>query len=189
MSRFSTIIAFLCILGMAPLAQAGFHMEPHVGFGLSNKWEQGSSSGDLSKTITGIKLGYQAPMGLQVGGEIQIGTGTFDQDNTVFLNDIDSVDVGIGPYLGYQSPLGIRGYVGVFRSALALDDAADNTFTGVGFKLGAGYRIIDWFAVNLEYITTSYDKFDNSFGDGDLDPKVKVNTVMLVASFPFHFGG
>ncbi len=189
MTRFSALLAIVCVMGFSPLAQAGFHMEPHIGFGVSNDWDSGSDSGDLSKTIGGIKLGYQADMGLQVGGEIQIGTGTFKQSSGTFGTDVDMVDVGIGPYLGYQSMLGIRGYLGVFRSAMALNDTLDSTLTGVGFKLGAGYRFVDWFALNLEYITTSYDEADTNLGSGSIDPKFKVNTIMLVASFPFNFGG
>lgn len=182
---FTKLLVVLGVVCGVSAAQAGFHFEPYLGFGVSGTWEQGSSDGDMSQTNYGVKLGYQAPMGFQVGGDIQLGTGSIESGSS----DLDYAALGLGAYVGYQSMMGVRGYLSyLFNNALALDSAFDPIYTGSGIKLGVGYRIIEWFAVNLEYHMMTYDEYETSLGSTGIED-LKTNVIAINVSFPFNFGG
>ncbi len=185
----ATIVAFISTFTF--YANAGFHLEPNIDYTLSGEWEQGNADDDLSMLLIGVKLGYQAPMGLQVGGDIQIGAGSIDAGNS----DFDSAQVDFGAYLGYQSPIGIRASFSYYLgSALAIDGAGDPTYTGNGFRLGVGYSFkrqnLSWLAVNLNYSIRSYDEIDDNFtiGSQSLINDFETESIMLSVSFPFNFG-
>lgn len=184
MRNFTTkLLSVFVVLGVASAANAGFHLEPFLGTSLSGGWEQGNSSGDYSTTNFGTRLGYQSPMGFQVGGEIQLGTGSVESGTA--SNNTGLAD--FGAYFGYQSAMGFRGYFTyMFTSALVIDSGLiDPAYTGSGFKIGGGYSVLPWLAFNLEYHMMTYDEVDV----GTLTEDLKTDAVMLVVSFPFDFGG
>ena len=88
--------AFLWSVG----AQAGIHFEPYLGFGVSGDFENSSLKGSLSRTNFGFKLGYQAPMGFQLGIDLQFGTGSLDYDGSTV--SVNHANADFGAYLGYQ---------------------------------------------------------------------------------------
>ena len=191
---FTRLMVAMAALGFSTTAFAGFHMEPYVGANITGDYEfsgLGGTSGDYSRTNFGIKLGYQAPVGIQIGGDIQLGTGSYDA--SAGGGDADSANAEFGAYLGYQSMMGLRGYVGyMFSSAVIVDQVpSDDTYTGNGFKLGVGYSFmamnVPWFAVNLEYHMMSYDEVETNSVSSTVD--FTNNAIMIVASFPFNFGG
>ncbi len=166
-------------------ANAGFHLEPYIGKSLSGDWTQGTE-GDAKMTDFGVKLGYQAYSGFQIGGELQMGVGEFENFSTA-----DAAQAAFGFYLGYQSSMGLRAYAHyLFSSAAVFDDLNQTQIAGKGFKLGVGYSLLSWLAVNLEYHTMTYDQFKtNLTGFTELTPEFENNFVMVVLSFPFNFGG
>lgn len=182
------LIFIILISATASFAHAGFHLEPYLGYALKGEWEQGSSKDDISMRTFGVKLGYQAPTGFQVGGDIQLGAGTYDNISPL---DTDAGTASFGAYIGYQSDMGLRGYAHYhFVSAVAFDTTNDPAYGGNGFKLGVGYSVISWLAINVEYHMMTYSEYkDDLTTDADLDPKQKDNFVFVTVSFPFNFGG
>lgn len=189
---YTKLLIFVAALGVSSSALAGFHMEPYLATALTGNYEFDTAvgtSGDYSRNNFGIKLGYQAPMGFQIGGDIQLGVGSYEFGNT----DVDSANAEFGAYVGYQSMMGLRGYVGyMFNSAVVVDFTPDVTYTGNGFKLGVGYSFmtmgVPWFAVNLEYHMMSYDEAEQA-GTTLSNQEFNNDSIMLGVSFPFNFGG
>ncbi|MBY0315617.1 MAG: hypothetical protein K2Q26_08865 [Bdellovibrionales bacterium] len=189
MSFFYKFSFFFPMFFVAVQSQAGFHFEPYIGAAIKGEWESGSSKDDVSMTELGFKMGYQAPSGFQVGGELQLAGSTYDR----FLSTTDTKAglAAFGLYMGYQSEMGLRGYAHfLFASALAFDDVDKTGLGGNGFKLGVGYSFVSWFAINLEYHLMKYTKYkDNDVSDfTSLTPEFKNNFVFLTFSFPFNFG-
>lgn len=191
-SVFARLLAVAAIMTFAFGAQAGFHLEPYTGLSVTGDYDAGNNNtGDFSVRNFGTKLGYQAASGLHFGGDIQLGVGEFSPDAAGATDD-DGGLAAFGAYVGYQTAMGFRVYgTYLFRSALVVDGLInDTTFTGDGFKVGAGYSFnqfdIPWLAVNLEYHTMNYDEAESGgiSGTADLD----TNFVMLLVSFPFDFG-
>ena len=183
----STIVAFISTFTF--FANAGFHLEPNLGHTLAGGWEQGNDDGDLSMLNIGVKLGYQAPIGIQVGGDIQSGVGSLDSGS----NDADIVYAAVGPYIGYMAPFGLKvSFSYYLASQLELDSFADPTYSGNGFRLGAGYSFkrqgLSWLAVNLDYTLITYDEVDSDFSSSQsLSNDIDTDTIILSVSFPFNF--
>ncbi|MBY0383859.1 hypothetical protein K2X05_01760 [bacterium] len=188
MSALTKIFFLVFVSFFYQLAFAGFHLEPYLGSSLIGQWKQGNSKDDVMMRNFGFKLGYQAPMGLQVGGDIQLGLGTYDNISPF---DTNAAAAAFGAYLGYQSEMGLRAYAHyLFTSALVFDTTNDPVYKGNGFKLGVGYSTLPWLAINVEYHIMTYDKYkDNLISSTSLDPKHKDNFLFVTLSFPFNFGG
>jgi len=191
MAWFARSFFFTVILFLTSLAQAGFHFEPYLGQSLNGTWKEGASTDDVSMTEFGFKMGYQAPVGIQVGGELQMGVVNDKKLIGGTTND-KAGQAAFGIYLGYQSPIGLRFYAHyLFASALVYDDTFNTDYGGRGYKLGAGYSLLSWLALNLEYHMMTYDKYKNDVVSSftTLSPEHKDNVLLLVLSFPFNFGG
>lgn len=191
MSIFIKLASIIIISAATSLAHAGFHFEPYLGFAVDGEWDSGGTKDDVSMTEFGLKMGYQAPSGFQVGGDIQLGAGTYDGLG-VGGADMKAGAAAFGLYLGYQSPMGLRGYAHyLFASALAFDDTDDTAFSGDGFKLGVGYSVLPWLALNLEYHVMKYDEGKNNLVSDfvSMSPEHKNNFIFVNVSFPFNFGG
>lgn len=139
-----------------------------------------------------VKLGYQAPIGLQIGGTIQIGFGDVD----VPSGTDDYGSAGFGFHLGYMLPVGLKfSAIYYLSSAMVIDNFANEAYTGQGFKIGMGYSFrrqnLPWLAVNLNYLSNTYDEVDNDFTSGSvsLANDLETSAFILSVSFPFNFGG
>lgn len=183
-------ILVVTLLFIVPLkVNAGFHLEPYLGMSVDGDWSMGTKD-DASMSEFGVKLGYQANSGFQIGGDLQMGIGEYK--NLFGVPTQDAGHAAFGLYLGYQSAIGLRGYVHyLFSSALAFDDLTQTQIAGSGFKFGIGYSLLSWLALNLEFHSMTYGKYkfntDSSFSA--LDPELKNDLVLVVLSFPFNFGG
>lgn len=183
------LLIFACITLTSFVSSAGFHFEPYLGGALMGKWKSDDTKGDISMTELGLKMGYQAPSGFQIGGELQLAGSEYEK----FLSTTETKAglAAFGIYTGYQSEMGWRGYLHfLFASALAFDDTAKTGLAGNGLKLGVGYSIVSWFAINVEYHSMTYSKYkDNVVSDfTSLSPKFKNDFIFLTFSFPFNFG-
>lgn len=187
---FTKLVSILLITAITSQAHAGFHFEPYLGKSVSGDWSSSPGEGDVSMTEFGLKMGYQAPVGFQIGGDFQMGKGAHDNILAGGV-DADSGHAAFGIYLGYQSDMGLRGYAHYFfASALAFDDANDTAYAGNGFKLGVGYSLLAWLAINLEYQIMNYDEFKNNFVDlMALPSEHEDKMIFITLSFPFNFGG
>ena len=189
MTTFLKFLTGLLLLVCSSVAFAGFHLEPYAAFAASGEWDNGLRTDKISMTNFGTKLGYQSSFGLQVGGDIQLGSGTF-KTASAGQQDLKAASAAFGAYLGYQTFFGLRGYAHyLFSSAVALDDSINSALVGNGIKLGVGYSIIPWLALNLEYHSMQYGKSKSDLGDATLNPKYKTNFIFVAVSFPFNFGG
>lgn len=173
-------------------ANAGFLLEPYVAKSLSGDWKTSGSKEDASMSVTGVKMGYHSPTGFLVGGDLQLGIGEYD-NLVAGLASSDAAQVAISGFVGYQTAMGLRGYIHYFfSSAVVADDIlAELELRGKGFKFGVGYSVLPWLAVNLEYHMMTYDEYKNTTTTNfaSLDPKMKNNFVMVGVSFPFNIGG
>ncbi len=169
-------------------AHAGFLIEPNVGFAVQGGWDFSVVDDDVTMTHLGSRIGYMTPMGLMFGGDVQYGTGTYKTLGTGFTTDLDGTSLDLGAFVGFQSMIGFRGYISYMAaSSIDLDDTSSTKFTGTGFKLGAGYQIVEYFALNLEYHMMSYTDFEDNTSSGSLGNDFEVNLIMINASFPINF--
>ena len=182
-------LLFFVLFSFSNQASAYLHFEPSLAYTLAGSWEVDDSDDDFSSLELGMRLGYQSPQGFQIGANVDIGVGSFDDEG------YEADSISIDPYLmfGYQASFGLRGFLGLSPSTLLdLDsDFSETSYLGYGLKIGGGYLIRNIVAINLYYKFNDYYDFDSDDSDGfeSLDIDFKTHSINLSVSFPFNFGG
>lgn len=168
-------------------AYGGVLIEPHWGYNLIGKVEDGTSN-----TIKYNGNQYGARFGLQSFGFM----GGLDYTHSTFVyktavvpaeSDEKSRDQ-IGIFVGYKFPILLRfwGEYNFFdktkQAANGSNHSSGYYTKGHGSTVGVGYTGLPFLSVNLEYKTSSYDQSST----GALNPKLTTREVVLGVSIPIN---
>jgi hypothetical protein len=196
--------AFVSVAFVAP-AKASILIEPYAGYSSENfALELANNSGPVKFTMSGLdygaRLGYAFPM-LFIAADYNAATGMAstiaDKPASATGYTADPFDrTDIFGVVGVRVPM-LQAYVGYgFSSSLTYKlQSGDQKFTGTSFKAGVGYTGLPFVAVNVEYLMTTYTKYnsggtDYSVGDsanGSAYSKASGSAIMLNLSVPFHW--
>jgi len=156
----------------APAANAGFMIEPYVGYETGD-FESGSTKDDYTGIMYGARLGY-GMLGFSFGVDYSTGSGEVD-DTPSF----DAEPTDLGAFIAYEFPIMLRVYATYIVDAkIALDSGTDDIEEGSGTKFGIGWTGLPFVVINLEMTKKSYDKQ----GNNDID--AEINSYALVVSIP-----
>jgi hypothetical protein len=190
MKSIRLLIVLASFVGLSSTAHAGFLIDPYLGYAVSGGWSDNDGTppqdGDGTTLSLGARLGWQTMMGLQLGLDVERAQSTLNDIANGGTADADTTALAYGPFIGFQSMMGVRAYFSYYLSSNSeVDDSnPGQTFIGSGFKLGLGYRIIEYFTVNLEYTSLSYDEVE--VGGITFNEDFTADFISLAVSFPIH---
>lgn len=185
MRNFLFTIGLMSVLGFTTTAQAGFMIEPYLGYDsstlvLEQKSSGTDSGGKVSGVRPGLRLGYTLPVfvwfaldysmltGATVAGNTSSGDGKVDSSNLF-------VDVG------FDFPVLARVWAGVgaMNTATKKPDssgaASDLTFDSA-IKLGVGFKMIPFVSLNIEYYTMNLKELETNGTKISVDSTYKAAT-------------
>jgi hypothetical protein len=175
MKYFVRSLLVVSTLLVAQSSFAGILVEPILGYGMGS-YKQGAAKGE----ITGLQFGGRAGFGLGpiiLAADIMTGSNEIKPDGGV-AGDADVTSMGLTAL--FSPPvLPLRVWAGYAFDVEAKPEVGGK-LEGTALKVGAGYSMIPFVSVNLEYIMTTFDK---SAGVA-LTDKMKANTVFVSVSVP-----
>jgi Outer membrane protein beta-barrel domain len=188
------------LLLLVTSAQAGgLLLEPYAGYAMSTtKFKVKSSGTNVSTTDDGLavgaRVGWAFPMGVWIAGEYMLVPETAQKykepsstaDGKV-SHDAIFLDVGVDLMV---IPLRFwAGYGFQENTKVTAANATSSTdFTGTAIKVGAGYKVIPFLSLNLEYMMHTLDKYKTPNTNGDVSTiydEVNASTLMVSLSVPF----
>lgn len=186
-------ILCLFLLLAASNAQAGFLIEPYLGFSLGSG-EDGNTlktEYDQNSTFLGARLGYQT-LGLMFGLDYTKGTESeFEIKSTTSTVKQDADQSTLGFFVGYNLPVMLRAWAAYYVSSnIELQSGASvgDEYKGNGYGLGLGFTGLPFVSLNLEYRMMTFDELkDNSTGVTSTlsgTNEIDYNQVMLSVSLP-----
>ncbi len=178
------LVTSVAVLSARP-AQASLLLEPYLGYELGKLEYTGTpnASFDLSSAALGLRLGVAFPV-FFVAADYSFLVGGSSKQNDANSTKWDASGNQLFVEVGAQLPL-VRAYVGygLMNTFELKNNGTTNKFEGgTAIKAGVGTTIMPMFAVNLEYINSSYDKIN-----GNSPSDSKSNYFMLNLSLPFEF--
>ena len=200
MKSLAFLFVFVCVVLCFRPANAGFLFEPNAGYAVSQADGTNKTSGLREKTsdsgaAAGARLAYVFPGGVWFGPDY-----LYFFPTTVKFNDppntadatgnrsVFSLDIGFDPP-GFSARF-FFGYA-LSNEATVNQPSYTATFSGSAFKLGAGLKPFNKFALNIEYIQHMFSKVKLSTGsEQDIDDaydQFKSGTVLLTLSVPIMF--
>lgn len=178
MSLMKKIGLLVAALGFVSTASADILLEPYLGYYMGKY--KASSSTDMSGLGYGARVGYQQ-LGFMVGLDYMTGKWT---DKAKPSNDVTPSSFGV--FVGYNFPILLRVYGAYgFSNSLKFEQGG-STAKNEGtprIKLGVGYTALPLVAINLEYITGTYDEVNGRSRTTDLTE----TTYGVNVSVPFAF--
>jgi hypothetical protein len=171
-------LALSLALVLPTVAQAGFMIEPYLGYETGTLKQTGSEEIKHKGTNLGARLGYQI-LGLKFGLDYMQGTQTSEQTGSA---DGDYKPIDMGAFVGYEFPFLLQVYASYFVSSKASvsPSSLSGDLTGKGTRVGIGWTGLPFVVINLEMITRSYEKW----GEYDLDGKLEGTSTGLSLSLP-----
>lgn len=169
----------LLALTLVTFTQASFAsilIEPFFGMVTSGDLEFEGTDDTYGGNTMGARLGWQR-MGLQLGVDYRKSTITGEDA------DDDLIKTDISAFVGYEFPMLFRVYGAMQVAGSATLDTTD-FLKGSQTILGVGYTGLPFVALNFEMVNWSYDEFDNSSGDGDVD--ISGTHYVVSLSVPFN---
>ncbi len=195
MKLWCVIFVLLC----GNFASASFLVEPYGGYATSSSDGTNKTTGFREKNTdsgaaVGARLGYVMPAGVWFGFDYfyfpstavkyDSPAGTSDgtgSRSTLFLNiGFEPDDVPARFFAGY----------GLMNTWTVEASSTETVLTGNAFKLGAGFKPFDKFAINIEYIQHMFSKAKTSGNEVDIDDaydEFKSATVLISLSVPLMF--
>lgn len=189
---------FTCLLGLftlIPESKAGLYLEPSLGYSLGTLETGLDSDGDYSAKgpAFGLKLGASIIPMVFVAADVMYLMTDFDAKKDGVEN-ADGKSTLAGLTVGLNLPILLRFWASYFfYNKFDLKDS-DGTqkLSGSAIKLGVGYSLAPYVALNLEYLLSSYSKYKDvsgnetdlplSIGGDSFDPKY--NTFILSLGIP-----
>lgn len=169
------LLLALSMLTFTSVAQAGFMIEPYVGYETGSSKQSGSPDSDYTGTTLGARLGY-GMLGLSFGLDYTMASGTIDE-TTPPDTDVDATDMGL--FVSYEFPILLRVYATYILSSKA-DVGQPEDIEGSGMKLGVGFTGLPFVVINLEMTNRTFDEYDGQ----PITPEIDLNTYALVVSLP-----
>jgi hypothetical protein len=176
------LVASIGLLTARP-AHAAILLEPYLGYEFGKLKYSGTPSADFDVTSAalGARLGYAFPV-VFIAADYSTLLGGSAKDSAG--NKADATGSQLFAEVGAHLPL-IRGYLG-YGLMNTLELSSNGTSTkfenGTAIKAGIGTTILPMVAINLEYITSTYDKVG-----GITTSNYKSDLFMLNVSLPFEF--
>lgn len=195
-----SLLATLIFALASSTAFAGIHLEPYVGYESGSLNMTDTTNNDVGGKTTmmdfGLRLAYMTRVNLWFGVDAMMGTGgTFKESNAGSgIPDATSTRTDIGATIGYEFPIKLRlyGTYNLSTSLVTTDDgtSAETKYTGgTSYKVGLGYRILPFIALNAEYYYNAPVKYSNDTGTfdvTDLAKSLNETGYRIVLSFPLH---
>lgn len=167
-------------------AQAGFLIEPFVGYTLSGETEDSTGSNDVTALNYGARLGLTT-LGFMYGIEYNMGNYTVEGDN----GDADGDFTNLGAFVGYEFPIMFRVWFSYYFNSTATPEAEGNSdfdFNGSGTSIGLGYTGLPFVSINLVYTTNTFDEIEGTIlGNSvntSLTEDLTMETITLGVSLP-----
>lgn len=197
------ILSSLVVVLASSAAQAGWLVEPYLGYESGKLAQTDTADIDLSgKTMMmdlGLRLGYRLSGGFWMAADYMYGfNGTFTYDNPSNGTNSKSNKSDLGVTLGWDIQLKYRivlGYIiePIYRTVDDAPGGQENSYlNGSSFKAGFGYIFTSWFAWTLEYYSNSPTKYRNNTGTysiSDTNHTFADSGFRLLVSAPLNFGG
>jgi hypothetical protein len=154
------------MLMFSATANAGFMIEPYVGYEMGTMEQTGTEDLDNKGAYYGARLGYSL-VGLKFGVDYQTGSEDVEQGGT--SGDYEPTDLGV--FVGYELPIMLQVYASYFFDSKAQfgDSAFPEDFTGTGMRFGIGWTGLPLVSINLEIIKRAYDEYNGTALSGDLE--------------------
>ncbi len=152
---------FFAIISLALPAQAGFMIEPYVGYEMGTITHKNDPDMETKGTYYGGRLGYDF-VGLKFGLDYQTGTENVEQGTSSASDGYSFTDMGV--FAGFEFPFLLQVYVSYFFDSTAKFKGSINPkeFAGNGTRVGIGWTGLPFVSINLEYATRTYDEYDGS---------------------------
>lgn len=185
--KFSIIVLVLIFFNVISSARADLLVEPLVGYNFAQMKYKSTSD---NESFSGSGVGYGGRLGFQQLG-FQLGLDYLK--SSIHIND-DAFDSNVdssewAAFVGYEFPFFFRIYAGyIFSATGEYKDETKNKVElseGSGSKLGIGFTGLPLVAINLEYRSGKFDKFEVAGSEGNTD--VKYNSILLSVSVPLTF--
>ncbi|MCB0350400.1 MAG: outer membrane beta-barrel protein [Bdellovibrionales bacterium] len=169
-------IAMAIAMFGASQAQAGFMIEPYLGYETGSSTSSGSADEDYTGTLFGARLGYSM-MGFMFGADYMTASGTIEQTG----GDLDLKTTDLGAFVGYEFPIMFRIYLSYMFDSKATPDGVGYDFEGSATRFGIGYTGLPFVAINLEMIKRTYDETSTGLS---ISPEQNLETYALTISLP-----
>lgn len=131
-------------------AQAGFLIDPYLGYIVSGSNNAGSS---LSGTDMGLRLGWTT-LGLGLGVDATV-AGTYTYKNGGSSGDYTPMHTGV--FVSYTFPILVRAYVTYFVNAkVSTSSPVSAAVTGNANKIGVQYTGFPFIALGVELYSMNY---------------------------------
>jgi hypothetical protein len=184
-------VILVAVVFCGHFANAGLYLEPYVGYGV------GSFTGDITvteaSTSADVKLDWDAS-GPTFGGKVGIGLiplltigadyQSLDFDLTSNNDEVENSSLkgsSYGPFVQLSLPL-FKFSATYFLSA---DSEGDDEYEGKAMKVGVGFTGLPFIAINVDYLTISYDKATSGDSSQTIDKlEADVKVTILSVSLP-----
>ncbi len=191
-------VCFLVLMGS--VAQAGFLVEPYLGYESGTLTQTDTANIDLSGKTTmvdaGLRVGYIFGRGIWLAVDYMTGfNGKFTYDDVTNGTTMKTNKTDLGVTLGFDYQRKFRMYLGyfvepVFRTVDEAIGGQENTYlNGSSYKVGIGYIFGTWFAWSVEYYKNAPAKYRNDTGTysvSDVNNSLAETGVRVIASIPFE---
>jgi hypothetical protein len=181
--RSSLLVLLITIMTSA--AQAGFYIEPYLGYDSSTSKGDVTLTSPTSSVVTinvdevgarfGAKIGYAA--GSWIFG-IDALTGELSDSS-----DDKTTHTDAGVFVAYRFDKKYSAALGY--NATSSVETDDFELTGSGFRLGIGAQVHERIKLSVDYIMATLDELDYTGVVGKSD--IEVSSVVVTVGFPFEF--
>lgn len=190
------LISILTI-GLAFFSSQAFSatlLEPSLGFSVSSKGENetgvGTSESKSNPVVLGTRFGFYH-MGLMGGLDVKQHMKSDYEFSGVSTGEATMAKRDIGLFIGYNFPVFMRAWFSYhFDSRMKFDDATGQDieyYKGSGYALGVGYTAFPLISLNLEYVRSDFDTFEQADGTEGNISDYKHTDIILSVSLPFRF--
>ncbi len=174
---------FAMTLGLSTAAQAGFMIEPYIGYLGGDHIYKSVSAGSTEYTDTlggsamGIRLGYKFLMPW-VAFDYTMASGT-DKSGIPGTKDADYSAAMMGFVAGVDLPILLRAWAGygLQNNITFKPSTGDQKLYGTYTKVGVGFKGFPFISINAEYIIGSYNKYDDGTATGKVDSDTVFSTL------------
>lgn len=149
MKKFFAIFATVLVVGVG--AQAGFLIDPYMGYALSGSTNSGAK---VSGSDMGLRLGLST-MGFGYGVDATV-SGTYKHESLGVTTNYNPSHMGL--FLSYKFPIIFRGYATYFLNSKIT--SGSTSITGNGTKIGIQYTGLPFIALGVEMYTMNYTEQD-----------------------------
>ncbi len=175
----------LLVSMMTSMAQAGFYLEPYLGY------DSSTSEGDVTLTspsasVVGIDV---EEAGVRFGAKIGYSTDSWIFGIDALTGELADEDddktthTDAGLFVAYRFDKKYSASLGYNATSSIKTD--DFELTGSGFRLGIGAQVHERIKINVDYIMATLDELDYTGVEGKSD--IEVSSVVVSVGFPFEF--